>query len=56
MFAMFEQMDAYHPGEPHWHLPLIGVDPASPGRGIGAALQRRVLDQCDGRRILRAYL
>ena len=55
MFAMFEQMDAYHPGEPHWHLPLIGVDPASQGRGIGAALQRRVLDQCDRQHVL-AYL
>ncbi len=55
MFGMFEQMDAYHPGEPHWHLPLIGVDPASQGRGIGAALQRSVLDQCDRQHVL-AYL
>src|SRR5919108_843737 len=36
-FSMFEQMDAYHPGEPHWYLPLIGVDPVSQGRGIGSA-------------------
>jgi hypothetical protein len=29
MFSMFEQMDPYHPHEPHWHLPLIGVNPVS---------------------------
>jgi ribosomal protein S18 acetylase RimI-like enzyme len=55
MFTMFEQMEAYHPGEPHWHLPLIGVDPASQGRGIGAALLRHVLEQCDRQQVL-AYL
>ncbi len=55
MFSMFEQMDAYHPGEPHWHLPLIGVDPANQGRGIGSALQHHVLDQCDRQQML-AYL
>ena len=25
--AIFEQMTKYHPTEPHWYLPLIGVDP-----------------------------
>jgi GNAT superfamily N-acetyltransferase len=55
MFLMFEQMDAYHPGEPHWYLPLIGVDPVSQGRGIGSALQCHVLDQCDRQHVL-AYL
>jgi hypothetical protein len=33
MFSMFEQMDALHPLEAHWHLPLIGVDPAHSGKG-----------------------
>jgi GNAT superfamily N-acetyltransferase len=55
MFSMFEEMGEYHPSEPHWHLPLIGVDPASQGRGIGSALQRHVLDQCDRQHAL-AYL
>jgi GNAT superfamily N-acetyltransferase len=55
MFSMFEQMDAYHPGQPHWHLPLIGVDPMSQGRGIGSALQRHILEQCDHQKML-AYL
>ena len=26
LFAVFEQMGRYHPREPHWYLPLIGVD------------------------------
>ena len=55
MFAMFEQMDAFHPRETHWHLPLIGVDPAHQGKGIGAALLRHVLNVCDGQKVL-AYL
>src|SRR5262249_6943138 len=44
MFSMFEQMDALHPQEAHWHLPLIGVDPAHPGKGIVSALVRHMLD------------
>ena len=32
VFAVFEQMDAYHPAEPHWYLPMIGVDPAHQGK------------------------
>jgi GNAT superfamily N-acetyltransferase len=55
MFSMFEQMDAYHPREVHWHLPLIGVDPGHQGRGIGSALLRHVLKACDDQKAL-AYL
>lgn len=55
MFSIFEQMDAYHPREPHWHLSLIGVDPACRGRGIGSALLSRVLQMCDDQQVL-AYL
>ncbi len=36
--AIFEQMATYHPTEPHWYLPLIGVDPAHQGEGHGEAL------------------
>ena len=32
MFSLFEQMAKYHPQEPHWHLPLIGVEPSEQGR------------------------
>lgn len=55
MFKMFEQMDSYHPREAHWHLPLIGVDPARRGGGIGSALLNHVLKECDRKKVL-AYL
>jgi ribosomal protein S18 acetylase RimI-like enzyme len=47
LFTMLEQMGKYHPDEPHWYLPLIGVDPARQGRGYGGALLRHALRQCD---------
>jgi ribosomal protein S18 acetylase RimI-like enzyme len=40
-------MGRYHPREPHWYLPLIGVDPACQGGGCGAALMRHALSRCD---------
>jgi ribosomal protein S18 acetylase RimI-like enzyme len=45
--ALFEEMARYHPREPHWYLPLIGVDPAHQRKGCGAALLRETLRQCD---------
>ena len=33
VFAVFEEMGRRHPAEPHWYLPLIGVDPSRQGRG-----------------------
>ena len=47
MMQVFEQMGAYHPHEPCWFLPLIGVDPARQGQGYGSALLRHALEQCD---------
>jgi ribosomal protein S18 acetylase RimI-like enzyme len=47
LFAVFEQMASYHPDEPHWYLPLIGVDPAAQGRGCGSALLSYALERCD---------
>ena len=47
LFEIFEQMAAYHPTEPHWYLPLIGVDPASQGKGRGGTLMKYALQQCD---------
>jgi GNAT superfamily N-acetyltransferase len=46
--AIFEQMATYHPTEPHWYLPLIGVDPAHQGEGHGEALMAYALARCDG--------
>jgi ribosomal protein S18 acetylase RimI-like enzyme len=48
--AVFEQMRGYHPGEPHWYLPLIGVDPFQQGKALGSALMRHVLAKCDRER------
>lgn len=45
--ALFEQMAAYHPTEPHWYLPLIGADPAHQGEGLGEVLMTYALARCD---------
>jgi GNAT superfamily N-acetyltransferase len=55
MMSVFEQMGSYHPGEPCWYLPLIGVDPMHQGHGHGSALLRHALERCD-RDGLPAYL
>jgi ribosomal protein S18 acetylase RimI-like enzyme len=47
VFAVFEQMGRHHPHEPHWYLPLIGVDPVHQGKGFGSALLQHALRQCD---------
>ena len=53
--AIFEQMSGFHPAEPHWYLPLIGVDPARQGAGYGTELMKHSLQRCDTDRKL-AYL
>jgi GNAT superfamily N-acetyltransferase len=55
VFATFEGMAKYHPEEPHWYLPMIGVDPAHQGKGYGDALMRTALARCDRDRVP-AYL
>jgi GNAT superfamily N-acetyltransferase len=45
--AVFEQMLRLRPQEPHWFLPLIGIDPAHQGRGYGSALLKHGLAACD---------
>lgn len=42
-----ELMDRRHPGEPHFYLFLLGVEPALHSQGIGSALLRAVLRRCD---------
>lgn len=53
--ALVEQMNRFHPKEPHWYLPLIGADPVHQGKGYGSALIAHALRRCD-REGLPAYL
>ena len=41
------QMESHHPSEPHWYLPLIGIDPKHQGKGLGGALLAHVTEICD---------
>jgi len=51
----FEQMDEHHPKTPHWYLPMIGVDPARQGEGVGSSLLAKALERVDAEG-LPAYL
>jgi GNAT superfamily N-acetyltransferase len=55
VFDVLEQMGRYHPREPHWYLPLMGVDPSKQGSGYGSALMQHALAVCDRSR-MPAYL
>jgi GNAT superfamily N-acetyltransferase len=55
MKEIFEKMGKFHPNEPHWFLPMIGVDPAHQGAGTGSALMTEALKAVD-RDGLIAYL
>lgn len=47
LFDVYAEFDRAHPSEPHWFLPLMGVDPFMKRKGIGAALMQHGLDTCD---------
>jgi GNAT superfamily N-acetyltransferase len=47
VFALLEEMGRYHPSEPHWYLPLMGVDPLQQGKRLGSALMQHALIPCD---------
>jgi ribosomal protein S18 acetylase RimI-like enzyme len=53
--SLMDKMGRYHPAEPHWYLPLLGVDPYHQGRGHGSALLKEALKRCDQTQQL-AYL
>jgi len=55
IFAFMDQMDSSHRSEPHWYLPMIGVDPAKQGNGHGSGLLKHALERCERERRL-AYL
>jgi ribosomal protein S18 acetylase RimI-like enzyme len=55
LLKTFEQMAQCHPEEPHWYLPMVGVEPNAQGSGIGGALMRQGVARCDEERAL-AYL
>lgn len=40
-------IDHFHPKEPHWYLPMIGVDPSRQGQGWGSALLKAALRRVD---------
>lgn len=44
---ILEKMSSYHPNEPHWYLPLLGVDPLYHGKGLGSALLQHTIVKCD---------
>ena len=48
VFDFLDQVDEYHPHEPLWHLPMIGVDPTRQGMGLGSALLAHALAVVDG--------
>ena len=55
LIGTFEQMEKSHPEEPHWYLPIVGVEPNSQGNGLGAELMRHAVARCDREQAL-AYL
>lgn len=55
LWAVLEQIESYHPAEPYWYLPLIGVDPTHQRKGYGSSLMKQVLARCDQEGTL-AYL
>ena len=51
-----EALEDYHPNdEDCWYLPLVGVDPAHQGKGMGAALMKHATDLIDSKGAL-SYL
>jgi GNAT superfamily N-acetyltransferase len=55
LLRLLNAIEARHPHEHHYYLPVIGVRPEWQGRGFGSALLRPILERCDRER-LPAYL
>jgi GNAT superfamily N-acetyltransferase len=50
LLRLLNAVEAKHPDDPHYYLPVIGVEPEWMGRGFGAALLRPILERCDRER------
>ena len=50
VFEVLEELDRWHPTEPHWYLPFIGVDGPVQGTGLGSMLLRHALGEIDRER------
>jgi ribosomal protein S18 acetylase RimI-like enzyme len=55
LLRLLNAIEARHPHERHYYLPVIGIGPEWQGRGFGSALLRPILERCDRER-LPAYL
>jgi GNAT superfamily N-acetyltransferase len=55
LLRVLNTIEAKHPHERHYYLPVIGIRPEWQGRGFGSALLRPILERCDRER-LPAYL
>ena len=53
--SVMDEMADTHPADPHWYLPLIGVDPSRQGQGVGSALMTHALRRVDAEH-MPAYL
>lgn len=47
VLALITAIEAHRPTEPHWHLPLIGIDPIHCGNGLGSKLMGQSLANID---------
>jgi ribosomal protein S18 acetylase RimI-like enzyme len=46
--AVLNAIERRHPeSPPHWHLAVLGTEPAGQGRGKGSSVLQPVLDHCD---------
>lgn len=45
--ALQNLIEAHHPAEPHWYLQFVGCVPERHGRGLGGAVIRTRLADCD---------
>jgi ribosomal protein S18 acetylase RimI-like enzyme len=55
LLRLLNAIEAKHPHERHYYLPMIGIAPEWQGCGFGSALLRPMLERCD-REAIGAYL